>query len=186
MPIGLLAVVDPAAANPEGANAIMQIAGQFGIKPYLLLAQMVNFGIVAAILWFFVIKPIQKTLDERAGVIDEGLKRAEESQKTLAAAKAQKEEIINAARKEVQVMIEKAQKDLQEYSSSTRTEAQREAAELLEKARRDLIAENAQQISKAQQELAAIVVSLAEKSLEENLTEDQKQRFSKRVAETLK
>lgn len=172
-------------SSPEGANAILQIAGQFGIKPHLLLAQIVNFAIVACILYFFVIKPIEKTLDERAKAIDEGLKRAEESEKTLQDAKTQREEIITGARREVQNLVERTQKEMMEFESQKRVAAERESAELLEKAKRDLKQEHEQQIAKAQKELAAIVVQLAEKSLEETLTPEQKQRFADKVTTSL-
>jgi len=181
----LLASMQPSLPD-GGSNVIVEIAGHFGIKPYLLLAQIVNFIIVACILAFFVVKPIQAKLDERSKLIDEGLKRSEESQKTLAAAKTQKDEIIAEAQREVQGLIERYQKEVQEFESRKRLEAQKEAAQLLEKARKDLEIQHEQQIVKAQEHLAQLVVALSEKSLGDTLTEEQKERFSQNTMEALK
>jgi len=172
---------------PDGGNnAILEIAGNFGIKPQLLLAQIVNFIIVALILTFFVIKPIQAKLDERNKLISDGLKRAEESQKTLESAQTQKEEIVAQARSSVQALMERSQKEVQDYSLKKRQEAESEAAVLLEKAKKELEFQQEQQIEKSQRRLAELVVQLAEKSLGEDLTEEQKKRFSERMLESLK
>ena len=185
MIVALLALIDPAQSG-AGNNAILQIAGQFGIKPQLLMAQIVNFIIVACILTFFVVKPIQSKLDERSKLISDGLKRAEESEKTLAAAKAEKEAIIGEARATVQSLIERSQKEMQEFEGKKRQEAQKESVAMLEKARRDLAMDHEQQIARAQKELATLVITLAERSLEENLTHEQKNRFAEKTAEALK
>ncbi len=172
-----------AAQKVETANQIVQMAGEFGIKPWLLLAQIVNFALVAAILYFLVLKPIEKKLDERAKLIDEGLRRSEESQQILDAARAQEQKIVGEARHQAQGLVERAQKEIEEFVSAKRTEAAREATELLEKTTRSLANEQQIQIAKAQRQIAQMVVSLAEKSLEETLTEEQKARFAERVAQ---
>ena len=189
----LLAAIEPvvttataaAPAAAEGSNQIIEIAHQFGIKPYLLLAQIINFALVAAILYFFVIKPIQSKLDERAKLIDDGLKRSEETNQILAAANAQREQIITGARREAQALVEKAQKEIAAYEAIKRTEAQQEALELEQASIRSLALEQERQIAKAQHEITNLVVSLSEKSLEETLTPDQRSRFATRVSQVI-
>ncbi|MEM6772971.1 MAG: ATP synthase F0 subunit B, partial [Bacteroidota bacterium] len=60
---GLFAAA-PAEAAAEG-GAVAEIAGQFGVSVGTLIAQIINFGIVATALYFLAVKPVAKTLDER-------------------------------------------------------------------------------------------------------------------------
>lgn len=182
----LLAALEPAAASAPSANQIVQISEAFGVKPWLLLAQIINFGLVAAILYFFVIKPIQGKLDERARLIDEGLKRAEESAKVLADAQAEKDAVLTDARRQAQSLVERSHKEMQGFEAKSREEAQREAQQILEAAQKRIALEQQQQFQKAERDIAGLVVQLAEKSLEENLTPEQKTRFAERVATSLK
>jgi F-type H+-transporting ATPase subunit b len=169
------------AAVATGSNQIVEISQAFGIKPWILLAQVINFSIVAAILYFFVIKPIQSKLDERAKLIDEGLKRSEETQALLKAAHDEKEIILQQARKEAKTMTENAQKEISAFQEAKRAEVQKQTADMLAAAEVRQQEEYRSQMKKAQNELADVVVKLAEKSLEENLTGDQKLRFNQRV-----
>jgi len=180
-PEGTLTATPPV----ETANQIVQIGQAFGVKPWLLLAQMINFCLVAGVLYFFVIKPIQGQLDVRAKLIDEGLKRSEESARVLAAAEAQKAEMIASARREAQAMVEKTQKEMQTWEASRRTQAQQEAALIAETAARNLSLDQRQQVERAERELTSLVVTVAEKALEESLTAEQKTKFAQRMNERM-
>ena len=182
--IGLLASVEPG-ATVESANQIVQIGQAFGVKPWLLLAQIINFCLVASILYFFVIRPIQGKLDERARLIDEGLKRAEDSARILADANAQKENLLTQARRDAQSLVEKTQKEMQAWEATRRQQAQQEAAQIAETAAKNLQLEQRQQLERAQNDIANMVVALAEKSLEETLTPEQKAKFAARVGGAL-
>jgi F-type H+-transporting ATPase subunit b len=52
---------------------------QFGINWKVFISQLINFSLVLIILRAFVYKPVLKILNERAGKIKEGLKKAEEA-----------------------------------------------------------------------------------------------------------
>ena len=56
----------------EGGGVISELAGNFGISWPTLVAQMVNFCIVALVLYKFAVKPIAATLDERQQKIADG------------------------------------------------------------------------------------------------------------------
>ncbi len=61
----------------------MDILNEFGIKPILLAAQVVNFLILLYILKRFLYKPILKVLNERKNKIADSLKNAEEIERKL-------------------------------------------------------------------------------------------------------
>ena len=89
LPLGLFAAEDYAdrtlvlaqmSSMPKGTpwkwGVISELAGNFGISCWTLIAQMVNFCIVALVLYKFAVKPIAATLDERQQKIADGLQYA--------------------------------------------------------------------------------------------------------------
>ncbi|MGB0257169.1 MAG: hypothetical protein ACPGES_00840, partial [Coraliomargarita sp.] len=91
LPLGLFAASDPhAAAEVAGEvaeqNKLTMITEKFGVSVPTLVAQMVNFVLVAFVLYRFAVKPIAATLDERQQKISEGLQYAEEMKTQLAEA----------------------------------------------------------------------------------------------------
>lgn len=90
--------------NDEGF--IMEIFSQFGVKPILLAAQVVNFFILLFILKKFLYKPILKVLEERKKRIEDSLKNAEEIEKRLAQTQQESEKIIAQTLKEAQKILD--------------------------------------------------------------------------------
>ena len=75
----------------------MEILNQFGVKPILLAAQVVNFFILLFILKKLLYKPILKVLDERKKRIEDSLKNAQEIERRLAETEVQAERILAKA-----------------------------------------------------------------------------------------
>src|SRR5476649_87408 len=76
---------EAAAAHGEPATGITKIFQDFGISWPFFLAQVVNFSLVAFILWKFAFKPVLATLDERQKKIADGLRYADEMKAKLEA-----------------------------------------------------------------------------------------------------
>ena len=100
----LLAVADADAVNP-----LVQITEQFGVNLPSLIAQVLNFCLLAFVLYRFAIKPILATLDERQNKISGGLAYAEEMERKLKAAGLEVEDMIQKAHQEAQAIILEAQ-----------------------------------------------------------------------------
>jgi F-type H+-transporting ATPase subunit b len=179
----LLASIIPTTIG-EGSNQIMILAGQFGIKPHLLLAQIVNFCLVAWILYVLVLRPVRKSLDSRARTIDEGLRKSEEAVQTLKKAHGEADDLLAEAQKKAAEIIGISQKQAAELEAKSRAITQKESAELLQKARQDAKAEYAASLAASKEGLAKVVVELSEKALGEELTPDQRTRFAQKAAET--
>ena len=70
----------------EGAGQLQQIASTFGVDWPHLAAQIVSFGIVCALLYWFAYGPILQMLDARREQIAAGLANAEKIRATLSEA----------------------------------------------------------------------------------------------------
>ena len=69
-----------------GETAVTRLMGTFGVQSELLIAQILNFCLVAYLLYRFAIKPTLKTVEERQKKIADGLQYAESMKQQLAAA----------------------------------------------------------------------------------------------------
>ncbi len=94
----------------EPAQFAMQTFIQkFGIDWKLMIAQLINFGIVFFILRAFAYKPILKLLDERKKKIEDGLGFAEKSKSEFASIETLKAEEVTKAQKQGMEIVKSAE-----------------------------------------------------------------------------
>ncbi len=82
---------------------------KFGIDWKLMIAQLINFGIVFFILRAFAYKPILKLLDKRRQKIEEGLAFAEKSKAELASIEELKANEMKVAQTKAMAMVKDAE-----------------------------------------------------------------------------
>ncbi len=82
---------------------------KFGIDWKLMIAQLINFGIIFFVLRAFVYKPVLKLLDKRRVKIEEGLTFAEKAKNELASIETLKSEELNKAQKKGIEMVKEAE-----------------------------------------------------------------------------
>ena len=155
-----------------------------GIDIKLIIAQLVNFGILFFLLSKFAYKPIMKMLAEREERVNRGLKDAEE-----AAGKLTNSEL------EADKIREKAFADANEILKNAKDAANLEAAELVKKAseQADRMVSSAKSEAKsakdnalkdAKKEISDVVIIALDKIVGQELTAEEKKRFtSKAISE---
>ena len=77
----------------------------FYIDWKLLIAQLVNFGIVLWVLYKFAIKPLSKTMDARTEEIEKSLEDAKKIEASLAQTETERQDKLDAAKKNTQKHI---------------------------------------------------------------------------------
>lgn len=143
-----------------------EVIKTFHIDWKLMIAQLINLGIVVFVLWKFAVKPLTKLMEKRSKDIEQSLKDAKKIEENLAKSEAEKENKLKQARKEAQVIIEKAnqQGDMQskQMIEETRTEVQNMIATT-----KDQIAQEKQKMLKeARSDLGSLVIDATKKILE--------------------
>jgi F-type H+-transporting ATPase subunit b len=138
----------------------------FHIDWKLLIAQIVNFGIVLAVLWFFALKPLLKTMKERGEEIDESLKNAEKIKDNLTKAEKDKEAIILAAKKEAQLIIEESRKNGNEQGQQIVNNAKQEVQTVIATAKEQINREKEKILIEAKAEVGDLVIQATRKILE--------------------
>lgn len=141
----------------------MNFLTDFGVKPVLLIAQIVNFLILLYILKRFLYKPILKMLDERKEKISVGLKNAEEIEKKLNQIVAEREEQLKKASKEGEEIIKEATASANQIITEAHEKAGSDIEVIIEKAHQSIDLEKEKMRQEIRSELANLVVAGLEK-----------------------
>jgi F-type H+-transporting ATPase subunit b len=181
----LILAQTPAPEAAPAASGISKIFGDFGISWPFLLAQVLNFLIVAFILWKFAFKPVLATLDERQKEIASGLQYAEEMKAKLDAA--QQEAAASAKRSQVEAakVIDEARKSAKEFLDKQTQEAAAKASDMLVKAQQVIELEKRKMLAEARTEIARLVVATTQKVLAKELTDADRSRYNESAAREL-
>jgi len=137
----------------------------FGIDGHLILVQVVNFAILAGLLWYFLYTPVLNLLKEREEKITKGVRDAEEADRLKRHAEKDRKEILTAAQREAEEVSDRARVSATEKSAEIVSDAEAKAGNILKdaEARGAALAEKAQKESEA--EIAKAAILAAEKVL---------------------
>lgn len=146
-----------------------ELVKTFHIDWKLLIAQLVNFGIVLGVLWYFALKPLQKMMHKRSNDIEQSLKDAKEIERKLNEANISKEKIITEARQEAQIVMEKAANTAEKFREEKVQATREELEKIIAKTKGDLQAEKEKMVREARQEVASLVVAASSKVIGKHL-----------------
>ena len=173
-----------AAAHGE-ATGISKIIGDFGIDWHLILAQAVNFSVVAFILWKFAFKPVIATLEERQQKIASGLKYADEMKAKLEATQQESAAILKQASVDASRFVEEARKSAKDYLDKQTQETSVKVNDMLVKAREAVELEHKKMLADAHSEIARLVVVTTERVLAKKLSDADRAGYNDSAAKEL-
>jgi F-type H+-transporting ATPase subunit b len=175
-----LAVSAP--AGGEEAGQVARLAQQFGVDGRILFAQIVNFCVVAFLLWRFAFKPVLSTIEERQQKIAEGLQHAEDMAVKLAETEARQVETLKQAQQDAQKIIAEAREAAKALLTRQTQEAAAQVEETLRKAREATELERERMIAEVRDEVAQLVVLTSAKVLDRELSDVERTRYSDTAA----
>ena len=179
----ILAVSAPEAG--ESTGQIAQLARQFGVDWRFLTAQIINFCIVAFLLYKFAFKPVLATIEERQQKIADGLQYAEEMKSKLAESQKKQIEVLKEAQKDAQKIIEEARTSAKVHLEAQARETSGKIETMLNKARKASSLEREKMLSEARSDIAMLVVQTSAKVLGKELSDKEKSTFSESAAKEL-
>lgn len=142
----------------------------FHIDLGLFIAQLVNFAIVFSVLYFFAFKPLVKTMAERTERIDKSLKEADEIEKKLSLTEHDRQEIINIAKKQANVIVEEANKRGEEKRNEALAKAKEEIGQVINAEKEKLNRDKAETLKEIKKDVAELVALTVEKLLNDKMT----------------
>jgi F-type H+-transporting ATPase subunit b len=155
---------------------------ELGLNIPVLIAQLVNFFLLLAILRIFLYRPILEMLDRRSARIKEGLEAAEQSKEQATQAEAEVARQAEQSRAQGQQLIAQAQEAASRIQEEARTQARSEGEAILERARREIQLERDQAIAELRAQFGDLTVTAAEKVIGQSLDHAAHQRL---IEETL-
>lgn len=140
-----------------------------GINGGFLLAQIVNFLIIAGLLGSMLWKPAINMLDAREEKIKKGIEDAAAAAKARQNAEVEAEKILAQARTEAQKVIDDARGRGEDVAKSIEGEARKAAEKIQADAQADAVASRDQQLGDLREQVLNISVAVAGRILGENI-----------------
>lgn len=108
-----------------------ELISTFHIDWKLMIAQIVNFGIVFGLLYWLAAKPLAKLMKDRTKEITDGLENAEKAQLAVENANLKKEEIVKEAKNNAKQIITSSEMDGKEIIKEAKEKALLEKEEVM-------------------------------------------------------
>ena len=154
----------------------------------LLFWMVVIFGLVFLLLWKFGFPIITSMVEKRNTTIEKSLKDAREIEARMGQMVEEHARMLDEARKEQAQILREATDTRNKILATAKDEAREEAAKILAEARTEIEAEKEAALRDVRKEVAVLSVSIAEKILRKELSEDKEQReyIDRMVEETVR
>lgn len=178
-------VLAAAPAAGDSAGPVQTIVQNFGLDTPFFIGQIINFLIVAALLYFLAFKPVLRTVGERQQKIEDGLRYSEEMKQKLADAEKSHEETLRKASLEAQAILKEAKGQANQLIESKTEEARTKAEDIVRRGEASLEAERKKMLEDVRGEVSRLVVETTRKVLDKELSDSEKSAFSDRAASEL-
>jgi F-type H+-transporting ATPase subunit b len=165
---------------------VEQIAQTFGVDWPHLIAQVVSFSIVCAVLFRLAYKPILAMLERRRELIAQGLANTQKINAALAAIDLQREEILGAARDEAERLIDEGRTVAKRIREQEAQRAVAMADRMVLKAREQADRERTVMMAMVKREIGHLVVETTAAVAGRILTPDDQRRLIQETTRQLK
>ena len=172
-------------ADTTNGGPLTQIVQKFGVDWRILIAQIINFGIVALLLWKFAFKRVLVTVEERQNKIADGLQYAEEMKHQLAEAERHKAATLKEASQDAAKTLETARRQAKNLLEKETAQTALKIEKMTQKAKEALAAEREHMRTQVRQEVTRLVVKTTAIVLSKKLSDDEKAAFSETAAQEL-
>ena len=165
---------------------MQQLAQTFGVDWPHLIAQVVSFSIVCALLYRLAYTPVLAMLARRRELIAQGLVNTEKINAALAAIEVRREQTLSAARDEAASIVEQARTLGRRMHEQETDKAVAAANRILLRARAQAAAERTQLMATARRDLGRLVVETTAAVAGRVLTDDDQRRLAEETTRQLK
>ena len=140
---------------------MQEIARTFGVDWQHLIAQIISFCIVCALLYKFAYKRVLTMLEDRRKEIGEGLANAEKIKSELARTEAQRQEVMATANANAMKLIDEARAAAARVQERETQKAIAAAEQIIVKAREAAAQDHARMLAELKREVGRLVVETA-------------------------
>ncbi|MFC1860957.1 F0F1 ATP synthase subunit B [Chloroflexota bacterium] len=157
--------------------------GELGINLSTLIAQIINFVILFALIFVVGYKPILRMLDKRSRKIKESMEQSEQVKEQSALAEEEVKKHLETVRQQGQEKIAQYTRTGEEIRQKAQQEAKTEADSLIARARVEIQRERDEAIIELRKEFADLTIMAAEKVIDRSLDKDAHRNLIDKVLE---
>jgi len=172
-------------ADVNDGGQIEQIARSFGVTWPHLIAQIISFCIVCALLHRFAYRPVLAMLEERRQRIAEGLANADKIKDELARTEAQRQEVMAQVNAQATILIEEARAAAARVQQQETQRAIAAAEQIMLKAREATEREHDRMLAELKREVGRLIVQTTAAVTGKILTPEDQQRLAEETAKQL-
>jgi F-type H+-transporting ATPase subunit b len=169
----------------ESGGQIERIAATFGVDWPHLIAQMISFGIVCAVLYAFAYKPILQMLEARRQQIASGLANAEKIKTELARIEVERQDVLRKADAEGKQLIEEVRAAAARLQAAETQKAIAAAEQIVARARETAARDHARMLAELKSEVGRLVVKTTASVTGKILTAEDQRRLAEETASQL-
>ncbi|HEX5496606.1 MAG TPA: F0F1 ATP synthase subunit B [Mycobacteriales bacterium] len=136
------------------------------------IAEFIAFLIILAVIWRYVVPPVQRAMSERQEQIRGQIEESQQAKERLAAAEATYQSALTEARTEAAKIRDSARVEGQRIIDEMRATAQEEAERVRVRAEEQLATQRQQVVNELRAEIGQLATTLAERIVGESLTDD--------------
>jgi len=151
-------------------------SSNFLIPDGTFIAEIVAFLIILAVLYKYVVPPLQASVKQRQTVIAQGLEDSREAKERLSEAEAEADKVLAEARAEAARTREAGSRTRQEMIDAARDEARLAAEAVTRQAEERIAVQHRQVLAELRGEVGKLAIDLASRIVGESLTDEQMQR----------
>lgn len=166
----------------DTSGQVEEIARTFGVDWSHLVAQIISFLIVCALLYRFAYRPVLKMLEDRRQQIALGLANAEKIKAELAQTAAQRQEVLTAANAQATRLIEEGHLAATRVREQETQKAIAEAEQIIVKAREAAAQDYARMLAALKREVGRLVVHTTAAVTGKILTQEDQRRLAEETA----
>lgn len=155
----------------------MELLSALGIDWQVLTAQLINYGILLVALSVLLYRPILKLLDERRERIAKAMEDAKKIDQKLKEIEKERQQVMKELDAKASVILADAKKQAEGAKAEMVTATQREVDGLLERGRKQLEDERRRMVTDLEKTVASVSVELAGKILQREFTPDDQKRI---------
>ncbi len=145
------------------------IFASLGLNTQLFVFQLINFLVISAIIWWLILKPLNKKLEERKQLIDESVDNAKEIETNLWESEQKFQEHLDQAKVEANKIIAKATKEAGAMENKIKDEAKTEIEYLITQAKKHIEDERKAMEIGVQKKAGKLVVAAVEKLISKKM-----------------
>jgi F-type H+-transporting ATPase subunit b len=145
-------------ADAGGGGQVEQIARTFGVDWPHLIAQIISFAIVCAVLYRFAYRRVLAILQDRRQQIAQGLANAEQIKAELARTEAQRQAVIGEANAQATRLIDEARSAAASVQREETQKALAAAAQIVARAQEATVQDHARMLAELKREVGRLVV----------------------------